>query len=268
MEKAIHRIIRKLFPELTGQLHLPRWGRVVALPELPTEDGERGSDPFYPRYAVDVQLIDENGTDTKSKPLQAVPLPLPGAGDKAGRLEPPAIDSIVEIGFAYGRADKPFIRTVLPFGWDLPAIKEGETRTQTREGVYQFIDDQGNFENKTDKSLKDIIGDLAQLECKTRKVIATELAQLECETHKVTASKEQEHKSPKTWLGSDGENVLKLLSELMATVSALANVCASHTHPGVAAGPAKTAPPEQAGDFSGKASEVDGQKSRLDPITK
>ena len=253
MEKAIHRIIRKLFPELTGQLHLPRWGRVVALPELPTEDGERGSDPFYPRYAVDVQLIDENGTDTKSKPLQAVPLPLPGAGDKAGRLEPPANDSIVEIGFAYGRADKPFIRTVLPFGWDLPAIKEGETRTQVRDGVYQYIDDQGNFENKTDKSLNDIIGDLAQLECKTRKV---------------TASAEQEHKSPKTWIGSDGENVLKLLSELMATVSALANVCATHTHLGVAAGPAKTAAPEQAGDFSGKASEADAQKSRLDPITK
>lgn len=253
MEKAIHRIIRKLFPELTGQLHLPRWGRVVALPELPTEDGERGSDPFYPRYAVDVQLIDENGTDTKSKPLQAVPLPLPGAGDKAGRLEPPAINSIVEIGFAYGRADKPFIRTVLPFGWDLPAIKEGETRTQVREGVYQHIDDAGNFENKTDESLKDIIGKLADLQCETRKVIAT---------------KEQVHRSPKTWLGSEGENVLKLLSELMATVSALANTCASHTHKGVAAGTAKTQVPEQAGDFSGQASQADEQKGRLDPITK
>lgn len=253
MEKVIHRIVRRLFPELTNQLHLPRWGKVVALPELPTEEGERGSDPFYPRYAVDVQLLDENGTKTKSKVLQAVPLPLPGAGDKAGRLEPPAPGSIVEIAFAYGRADKPFIRTVLPFGWDLPAIKEGEVRIQVREGVYHHIDDQGNFENKTDKSLNDIIGDLANLECKTRKVIA---------------STEQDYKSPKTWIGSDGENVLKLLSELMATVSALASVCASHTHSGVAAGPAKTAAPDQAGDFSGKASEANGQKSRLDPITK
>ena len=253
MDKSIQRIVRRLFPELTGQLHLPRWGRVVALPELPTDDGERGSDAFYPRYAVNVQLIDENGTDTKSKPLQAVPLPLPGAGDKAGRLEPPAINSIVEIGFAYGRADKPFIRTVLPFGWDLPAIKEGETRTQVRDGVYQHIDEHGNFENKTDESLKDIIGKLADLQCETRKVIAT---------------KEQDHRSPKTWLGSEGENVLKLLSELMATVSALANTCASHTHPGVTAGTAKTQAPEQAGDFSGQASQADDQKGRLDPITK
>ncbi|WP_338725707.1 hypothetical protein V8687_18340 [Shewanella baltica] len=151
MEKVIEKIIKRLFPELTAKLHLPRWGRVVALPELPEPDGERGSDPFYPRYAVDVQLLDENGTDTKSKPLQAVPLPLNGAGDKAGRLEPPAIGSIVEIAFAYGRPDKPFIRCILPFGWDLPAIKEGETRNQTREGVYQHIDDAGNFFSVTDK---------------------------------------------------------------------------------------------------------------------
>jgi hypothetical protein len=246
METIINRVIRRLFPELTAKLHLPRWGKVVALPELPTVDGERGCDPFYPRYAVDVQLLDENGTATKSKVLQAVPLPLPGAGNKAGRLEPPAIGSIVEIAFAYGRPDKPFIRTVLPFGWDLPAIKEGETRSQVREGVYQHVDDKGNFENKTDESLKDIIGKLAELQCETRKV---------------TASAEQDCRSPKTWIGSDSENVLKLLSELMATVSALASSCASHTH-------ANGAPPDQAGDFNGQSSDADDQKGRLDPITK
>ncbi|ABN60823.1 hypothetical protein [Shewanella baltica] len=58
MQKVIENIINRLFPELTAKLHLPRWGKVVALPELPTEDGERGSDAFYPRYAVDVQLLD------------------------------------------------------------------------------------------------------------------------------------------------------------------------------------------------------------------
>jgi uncharacterized protein involved in type VI secretion and phage assembly len=246
VKTVVNNMVRRLFPELTAKLHLPRWGRVVALPELPEEDGERGSDAFYPRYAVDVQLLDENGTDTKSKALQAVPLPLPGAGNKAGRLEPPAIGSIVEIAFAYGRPDKPFIRTVLPFGWDLPAIKEGETRSQVRDGVYQHIDDKGNFENKTDESLTDIIGKLAELQCQTRKV---------------TASAEQDCRSPKTWIGSDSENVLKLLSELMATVSALAATCASHTH-------AHGATPDQAGDFNGKASDADAQKGRLDPITK
>lgn len=145
MKKVIENIVRRLLPELTGQLHLPRWAKVVALPELPEQDGERGSDAFYPRYAIDVQLLDENGTATKSKVLQAVPLPLPGAGNKAGRLEPPAIGAIVEIAFAYGRPDKPFIRVVLPFGFDLPAIKEGESLNQTCERGYQHIDSEGNF---------------------------------------------------------------------------------------------------------------------------
>ncbi|MCG9964040.1 hypothetical protein [Shewanella cutis] len=162
MEQVIKKIIYRLFPELSAQLHLPRWGKVVALPELPAEDGERRSDAFYPRYAADVQLLDENGTATKSKPLQAVPLPLNGAGNKAGRLEPPAIGSIVEIGFAYGRPDKPFIRTILPFGWDLPAIKAGESRTQTREGVYQHIDDVGNFYSVTDKD--------SEIECLNQRI--------------------------------------------------------------------------------------------------
>lgn len=245
MQKVIKNIITRMFPELTGQLHLPRLGKVVALPELPTEDGERASDAFYPRYAVDVQLLDENGTATKAKVLQAVPLPLPGVGDKAGRIEPPAINSIVEIGFAYGRPDKPFIRTVLPFGWDLPAIKEGESRVQVREGVYQHIDEHGNFESKTDESMKNIIG---------------KLAELQCETKKVTASAEQDHRSPKTWLGSNNENVLTLLSELMATVSDLAKLCAEHKHGGP--------PTDKADDFNSKSTEATDIKARLDPITK
>lgn len=252
-EQTERRKITNSFPELAGGYHLPRWARVEALPELPTIDGERASDPFYPRYAVDVLLLDEHGKDSNASLLQAVPLPLPGAGNKAGRLEPPAIGSIVEIGFAYGRPDKPFIRTVLPFGWDLPAIKEGETRTQVRDGVYQHIDEKGNFENKTDESLTDIIGKLAELQCKT---------------HKVTASVEQDHRSPKTWLGSEGENVLTLLSELMATVKELATTCASHTHSGIKSGLGNTKPPVQAGAFSSQASQASSQKGRLDPITK
>jgi hypothetical protein len=253
MEKVINRIVRRLFPELTAKLHLPRLAKVVALPELPTEDGERASDAFYPRYAVNVQLLDENGTATNAKILQAVPLPLPGAGNKAGRLEPPAIGAIVEIAFAYGRPDKPFIRTVLPFGFDLPAIKEGEIRAQTREGVYQHIDENGNIESKTDQSMTEIIGKLAALECETRTV---------------TASLEQSHQSPLTWLGSDSENVLTLLSELMATVKALATTCATHKHLGVTAGTATSGVPDKATDFNSQSDEATAQKTRLDPITK
>lgn len=169
---VIKRIIFRLFPELTGQWHLPRWGKVVALPELP-EEGDL-SDRFYPHYAVDVQLLDEKGVEYEDKPpLQAVPLPVPGLGDHAGRLEPPAIGSIVEIGFMFGQPDKPFIRCVLPLGFKLPGIKEGESRYQQRKGVYQLVDQDGNFERKTDKDDK--------LECFNQriKVLENRLVEIE-----------------------------------------------------------------------------------------
>ncbi|EGQ8053818.1 hypothetical protein HPX47_001172 [Vibrio alginolyticus] len=170
--KAIQRIIFRLFPELTGRWHLPRWGKVVALPELP-EEGDI-SDRFYPHYAVDVQLLDERGVEFKNKaPLQAVPLPIPGVGEYAGRLEPPAIGSIVEIGFMFGQPDKPFIRCALPLGFKLPGIKEGESRFQQRKGVYQLVDQDGNFERKTDKDDK--------MECLNQriKVLENRLAEIE-----------------------------------------------------------------------------------------
>ncbi|ARV74968.1 hypothetical protein [Vibrio campbellii] len=158
---TIKRIIFRLFPELTGRWHLPRWGKVVALPELP-EEGDL-SDRFYPHYSVDVQLLDEKGMEYEDKPpLQAVPLPVPGLGDHAGRLEPPAIGSIVELGFMFGQPDKPFIRCVLPLGFKLPGIKEGESRYQQRKGVYQLVDQEGNFERKTDQADK--------LECLTQQI--------------------------------------------------------------------------------------------------
>ncbi|MGF1710145.1 hypothetical protein [Vibrio sp. 99-70-13A1] len=169
---TIKRIIFRLFPEFTGQWHLPRWGKVVALPELP-EEGDL-SDRFYPHYAVDVQLLDEKGMEYEDKPpLQAVPLPVPGLGDHAGRLEPPAIGSIVELGFMFGQPDKPFIRCVLPLGFKLPGIKEGESRYQQRKGVYQLVDKDGNFERKTDQADK--------LECLTQqiKVLENRIAEID-----------------------------------------------------------------------------------------
>lgn len=169
---TIKRIIFRLFPEFTGRWHLPRWGKVVALPELP-EEGDL-SDRFYPHYAVDVQLLDEKGMEYEDKsPLQAVPLPVPGLGDHAGRLEPPVIGSIVELGFMFGQPDKPFIRCVLPLGFKLPGIKEGESRYQQRKGVYQLVDQKGNFERKTDQADK--------LECLTQqiKVLENRIAEID-----------------------------------------------------------------------------------------
>ncbi|CZF83232.1 hypothetical protein [Grimontia marina] len=245
--KAINRIILRLFPEFTGKWHLPHAAKVVALTELPHE-GDL-SDRFYPHYAADVKLLDSKFMEREDIPtLQAVPLPVPGIGDHAGRLEPPAMGAIVEVAFFNGEPDKPFIRTVLPLGWKLPAIKAGESRYQQRPGVYQHVDDQGNFRHITDK-----------------------LAQLHCDLHEVRAKTEQDHRAPKTWLGSEGENVLKLLSELMQVVTDLSDTCASHTHPHSwtdPGGSGTTSAPDQSADMAGHGEASTTLKGRLDPITK
>lgn len=241
--KSIQRITFRLFPELTAKAHLPRWGKVVALPELP-EEGDK-SDRFYPHYAIDIQLLDEQGNDLKDRPpLQAVPLPVPGIGDHAGLLVPPAKGAIVEIGWMFGQADKPFVRTVLPLGWPLPAIKEGEYRYQQRQGVYQHVDQEGNFHDITDK-----------------------LAQLHCDLREVRAKTEQDHRSPISWFGSEKENVLRLLSGLMQVVTNLSNTCATHTHKSPETS-APTSAPNEAGDFTGHGEDSSELKGRFDPITK
>ncbi|WP_434357433.1 hypothetical protein NF212_16250 [Parasalinivibrio latis] len=241
--KDLKRMIYRLFPELTADAHLPRWGRVEALPELP-EEGDM-SDRFYPHYAADVQLLDEQGKPLADRPvMQAVPLPIPGNGDHAGLLIPPAVGSIVELGWIFGQADKPFIRTVIPYGWKLPAIKEGEYRYQQRKGVYKLVDQEGNFRNITDK-----------------------LAELKCQLREVTATDVQDYRAPISWFGSEKENVLRLLSELMQVVTDLSDTCAAHKHTSPETG-APTSTPDKADNMTGHGEASTALKGRLDPITK
>ena len=71
----------------------------------------------------------------------------------------------------------------------------------------------------------------------------------------------------KVWLGSEGENVLKILSDLIQVVADIANTASSHTHPYTDDGaPKNTAAPNQSGAFTGQKSSADGIKGRLDPI--
>jgi len=69
------------------------------------------------------------------------------------------------------------------------------------------------------------------------------------------------------WLGSESENVLIILSDLIQVVSNIANTASTHTHQYTDNGvPLTTQPPIQAGTFSGQKSSADAIKSRLDPI--
>lgn len=147
------RQIEKLYPELGAGLHLPRRARVMS----PTDAAELGdpSDPFRPRYAVNVQLLDENGNAAGAQEYNAVPLPIPMAGSEGGMFQFPPEGTLVEIGFADGRPDKPMIRQILSEGLSLPAVKPGEQLQQQRAGVSQRVTVDGSWQRDTDQSIQE-----------------------------------------------------------------------------------------------------------------
>lgn len=150
----IQRQIESVFPELASGLHLPKFGRV----EAPSEDVSSGNiaDPFRPRYAVDLQLLDENGNPAADTPIYpAVPLPVPMAGSESGMFQFPPPGTLVEVGFTEGRPDKPFIRQSMPQGHNLPAVKPGEQLQQQRDGVSQRVTVSGDWERQTDQTIRE-----------------------------------------------------------------------------------------------------------------
>ncbi|BEE18126.1 hypothetical protein VAWG006_23790 [Aeromonas enteropelogenes] len=135
-------------------MHLPKFGRVEAISDSATAG--QLNDPFRPRYAVDVQLLGEDGQPDKAAPLyRAVPLPVMFGGPEQGLLQFPIEGTIVELGFAFGRADRPFIRTVLGSGWPLPDITPGEQLQQQRGEVFSRTDTVGNQRRHTDRTQHD-----------------------------------------------------------------------------------------------------------------
>ncbi|HEY3984728.1 hypothetical protein [Cedecea sp.] len=146
----LQRQIESCYPELASGLHLPKFARVVA-PSEPVTSGNF-ADPFRPRYAVDVQLLDADGNPEKGTPqYSAVPLPVPMAGNDSGMFQFPPEGTLVEIGFTDGRPDKPFVRQTVASGTSLPDVKPGEQLQQQREEVSQRVTQSGDWERKTDQ---------------------------------------------------------------------------------------------------------------------
>ncbi|PHM48563.1 hypothetical protein [Xenorhabdus miraniensis] len=147
------RQINAAYPELSAGLHLPQFARI----EAHTENTASGdiSDPFRPRYAVDVQLLDADGKDAAAPVYRAVPLPLPMAGGESGMFQYPPIGTVVEIAFEGGRPDKPFIRQTLSQGNTLPDIKPGEQLQQQRAEVSQRVTQEGSWIRQTDQTINE-----------------------------------------------------------------------------------------------------------------
>ncbi|CDL80348.1 hypothetical protein [Xenorhabdus cabanillasii] len=167
------RQIDAAYPELSAGLHLPKFARIEAHTES-TASGDI-SDPFRPRYAVDVQLLDNNGKDAAAPVYRAVPLPLPMAGGESGMFQYPPLGTIVEIAFEGGRPDKPFIRQTLSQGNTLPDIKPGEQLQQQRAEVSQRVTQEGSWIRQTDQTINESsMHREVRADTETRTVVARE----------------------------------------------------------------------------------------------
>ncbi len=149
-QSPLRRQIETAYPEMASGLHLPKLARVVA----PVTSGDF-ADPYRPRYAVDLQLLDADGNPDQQTPVyRAVPLPM--AGNDSGMFQFPPEGTLVEIGFAAGRPDKPFVRQTMAEGISLPDIKPGEQLQQQRAEVSQRVTQGGDWVRQTDQKISEL----------------------------------------------------------------------------------------------------------------
>ncbi|BES69740.1 hypothetical protein RE428_08030 [Marinobacter nanhaiticus D15-8W] len=154
MIETVRRLVSRMFPELVAGYHLPVFAVVEGIADSPVEGGL--ADPYRPRWAVDLQLLDENGRpDTDQPLLESVPVTVPGVGHERGQFALPQPGTVVEVAWAYGRADQPFVRSVLPFRQSLPACDRYEQVWQQRDGVAQKVDNEGDWTRTTNASITD-----------------------------------------------------------------------------------------------------------------
>ncbi|MCZ4324573.1 hypothetical protein [Pseudomonas anguilliseptica] len=154
MEDAIRRAVERQFPELTGRYHLPRFGRVVAVPDAPEAQGL--CDDFRPRFGVDVEVLLPDGEPDPDLPiLESLPLPAPMGGQEAGMFGFPEEGTTVVVCFAYGLPHKPYIAQILPHGLSLPKVPKGDQLWQHSEACQQRVDADGNWLRQTDGRIRD-----------------------------------------------------------------------------------------------------------------
>lgn len=316
MEDVIRRVVDRQYPELTGGYHLPRFARVVAIPDPPTNAGL--CDDFRPRFAADLEVLGPDGEpDTALPLLQGVPLPLPMGGESMGIYGLPDEGTMVVVSFAYGLPHKPFVLAILPQGLSLPILPKGDQVWQHSEAVQQRVDADGNWLRQTDGQIHDqaserrvealenaehyqrhsmtvddhsieSVGGIKKIEALgSLKLLSGGSASLAAvdDLHQATGRDlnlvvgqklnasvggDMEERiaglrrsvAEKTWMGSEGVNVLQILCDLLDLVTAMNTQLAGHTH---VPGPAPS--PSDAGSFADNAAQATALVGQLKPIT-
>jgi len=292
MDDAIKRSVERLFPELTGGYHLPRFARVVGVADAPVDASL--CDDFRPRYAVDIEVLGQDGEADPAIPrLAGVPLPLPSGGEDMGMFAFPQEGTRVVVCFAYGSPSSPYIQSILPHGLSLPKVPKGDQVWQHSDAVQQRVDADGNWLRLTDGKIRDhslereveTLGNREKYQSHTREVenhsteevggikrinalgalklnsagtatlvalddmhqaTGRDLNLVVGKTHNAAVSGDMQEKikgvrksvtdisqrlqSPKTWLGSEGVNVLRVLGDTLDLIQQIASEIAAHQH--------------------------------------
>jgi len=324
MDDAIRRSVERQFPELTGGYHLPRFGRVVAVPDAPAAPGL--CDDFRPRFGVDVEVLLPDGEPDPNLPiLTGLPLPAPMGGQEAGMFGFPGEGTTVVVSFAYGLPHKPFITQILPHGLSLPRVPKGDQVWQHSEACQQRVDADGNWLRQTDGKIQDkaiereveamqntesfqshtstvddhsseSVGGIKTVEAlgalkllsggsaslaavddlhqatgrdlnlvvgqKHNATVGGDMAERIQGVRESMAGVSQRFNAPKTWLGSEGVNVLRVLCDLIDLVDAMNSQIATHTHT-----PGPTPSPTDASKFTDKSIQAKQLAVKLGLIT-
>jgi len=324
MDDAIKRSVERLFPELTGGYHLPRFARVVGVADAPVDASM--CDDFRPRYAVDIEVLGQAGEPDPAIPrLAGVPLPLPSGGEEMGMFAFPQEGTRVVVCFAYGSPSSPYIQSILPHGLSLPKVPKGDQVWQHSDSVQQRVDADGNWLRLTDGKIRDhslereveTLGNREKYQSHTREVenhsteevggikrinalgalklnsagtatfaalddmhqaTGRDLNLAVSRTHNASVGGDMQEKiqglrksvagisqrlqAPKTWVGSEGVNVLQVLCDALDLLQQMNTQLAAHTH-----APGPTPSPTDAAAFTAKATQAVALAAKLKPIT-
>lgn len=262
MDKAIARVIKRKYPELNRGWHLPLFARVVD--QLGGLKGETVSEE-KPYYSVSVQLLTASlDADHDVPVIEDVLVPLNVGGAQRGLWGKPTAGTIVELAFAYGSPAHPFVRSVMPHGLKTPSMGANDQRWQQSEQTFWQVDAEENWTHHGEsvsqnirKSYEQCVGE--SLTQKIEKDLTQQIGNL-----KETIAK-------KHWQGDTSTNIYELLLQLMKTVSELAQVTATHSHPyswSDPGGMSVTSPPLQVSAITGTGAKADQLSSKLGPLLK
>lgn len=258
MKKIVRKIVERLWPELVAGYHLPLLAVVKEIAN-PPKNGEDFSFET-PHYAVDVQLLlPDLSEDTEMPLIRDVPVTFPAGAAGRGFVGFPQPGTIVELAFAFGMQDKPFIRSVLPYNLKLPILDELSQRWQQTAESFQEVDAEGNWLRTTDQNITNHAD---------KNITEKAGENWSRETGFKTSERsgvEHELKAPLIYIGNEGSNLLRLCSTHMAQLIALCETLAAHTHPHPLG---STSAPSEAGAINQIKELTAEVKSLLDAFTK